>query len=90
LPGYWLAQYAGAFTGAACIFGVYYGTCTSDYIQALSYYLWLLVSVWLAQLGKAVAAPTHARLCVQAAGGPGSGPCSIPGADKLDSGFHPR
>jgi len=40
-------------------------------------------SVWLAQLVKALAAPTHVRsLC-------SGGPESIPGADKLDSGSHP-
>jgi len=38
----------------------------------------LCLSVWLAQLVKALATPTHVRLCV-----------SIPRADKLDSGFHP-
>jgi len=44
------------------------------------------MSGWLAQLVKALAVPTHVRSCVQdSAGGTGS----IPGADKLDSGFHP-
>ena len=25
LPFYWLAQYIGAFSGAACVYGVYFG-----------------------------------------------------------------
>jgi len=43
-----------------------------------------MISVWLAQLVKALAAPT-VTCSLMCAGGPGS----IPGADKLDSGFHP-
>jgi len=39
------------------------------------------LSVWLAQLVKVLAAPTHCMCAV--------GPGSIPGADKLASGFYP-
>jgi len=41
------------------------------------------MSVWLAQLVKVLALPDTYSLMW--AGGPGS----IPGADRLDSGFHP-